>query len=174
MCWFYCDFRKKESQDLTNILGSLISQACIQSEVLPVDLKEAYQKSQSTFDRPSIQLLRQLLEGFAARFRVILLIDALDECATPEEAIDFICELQKTKSSLSLLLTSRDVSAMQGLNEFVHMKIEAHRREVSHDVKLFLDNRLKSDRGLQWLNKESHNSLREDIANRLIEKSAGM
>jgi hypothetical protein len=174
IAWFYCDFRKKETEDLINVLGCLISQSCTQSGIFPAALKDAYQKTHSTFDRPNLQLLHQLLETFAARFRLVLLIDGLDECAQPEQAIDFICDLQNSNIAISLLLTSRDVPTMQGLDEFVHVKIEAHQHEVSQDVKLYLDNRLTSDKRLQWLNQEPHSSLREDIANRLIERSAGM
>ncbi|KAK5059791.1 hypothetical protein LTR84_009674 [Exophiala bonariae] len=174
IAWFYCDFRKKETEELINVLGCLISQSCTQSGMFPPALKDAYQKTHSKSDKPNLQLLRQLLEIFAARFRLFLLIDGLDECAQPEQAIDFICDLQKSNIAINLLLTSRDVQTVQGLDEFVHVKIEAHQREVSQDVKLYLDNRLISDKRLQWLNKKSHDSLREDIANQLMERSAGM
>lgn len=174
MAIFYCDFRRKETQSLVNVMGSLVSQLCSQSGVFPTELEDAYEHTCNTHDRPSLQLLLQLLEDFAARSRVTLLIDALDECLQREEVAGFISELT-TNSSLRMLLTSRDEPELQsGLDKFVRMRIEAHLAEVSVDVKSYIDHRLMSEKKLQWLQKTPFDILREEIATQLIEKATGM
>lgn len=161
MAVFYCDFRRKETQNLVNVMGSLVSQLCSQSGVFPTDLEDAYQHTRNTHDRPSVQLLRQLLEDFAARSRVTLLIDALDECLQREEVAEFISELT-TKASLRMLLTSRDEPELQsGLDQFVRVRIEAHLVEVSVDIKSYIDHRLRSEKRLQWLQETPFDSLRK-------------
>ena len=170
---FYCDFRRKETQDLVNMIGSLVGQLCYQSGIFPIELEEAFQQVHNTVghQKPALQLLRQVLEDFASRSHVVLLIDALDECLQRQEAVDFISDLQKTRSSLSILITSRDDVEMQaGLYLFTHMRIEGHLVEVNQDVESYIKYRLWSERRLQWLN----DCVKDDIATLLIEKSAGM
>lgn len=170
---FYCDFRRKETQDLVNMIGSLVSQLCFQSGIFPIELEEAFQQVHNTVghQKPTLQLLRQILENFVQRSHVVILIDALDECLQRQEAVDFISGLQRTKSSPSILITSRDDVEMQaGLYMFTHMRIEGHLAEVNQDVESYIKHRLSSERRLQWLN----DSVKDDIASLLIEKSAGM
>jgi hypothetical protein len=173
MAIFYCDFRRKETQDLVNMVGSLVGQLCYQSGIFPPVLEDAFQQIHNTagHQKPTLHLLRQILEDFASRSHVILLIDALDECLQRQNAAEFISDLQTTKSSLSVLITSREEVEMQaGLYAFNHMRIEGHLAEVNVDVKSYINHRLSSERRLQWLN----DSVKDDIASLLIEKSAGM
>ncbi|KAF2187577.1 hypothetical protein K469DRAFT_517615, partial [Zopfia rhizophila CBS 207.26] len=86
VAYFYCDFTQSECQDPRNIIGSLVAQLCSQFPY-PQDLTIAYKASQSPGrkSRPRWDTLRYTLREFSKSRKVLLLIDALDECEKREE-----------------------------------------------------------------------------------------
>ncbi|KIX03893.1 uncharacterized protein Z518_07446 [Rhinocladiella mackenziei CBS 650.93] len=173
MAFCYCDFRRSETQDVVNMAGSLLSQLCSHTGFIPEELEEAFHQSQSggTTKRPTLSLIGRILEILAVESKVMLLVDALDECTQRQEAAAFLSDLQRTLPHTRVLVTSRDEPDIQaGLHSFTQVRIEDHLDEVNEDVQSYITRRLSSDRKLQWLN----SSVREDISSLLIEKSCGM
>ena len=174
LAFFYCDFRRPETQDLLNVVGSLVAQICSQRGIFPSVVEQAFDHSHNgpgQKKRPSLALLRELLDLSATQSNLTLLIDAIDECQQRQELFDFFSELQSSSTNIRVMLTSREEAEIQyGLHSFEHLRIEGHLTEVNNDVRAYIANRLASDRKLQWLN----DSVKDDIANLLMEKSAGM
>lgn len=59
--FFYCDFRRPETQDLLNILGSLVRQICSQLGLCSDELELAFNHSRYSHKRPTLALLKDLI-----------------------------------------------------------------------------------------------------------------
>jgi hypothetical protein len=82
MAYFYCDFTKPEFEDPVNIVGSLVAQLCSQQESFPEKLEVAFAHCSSGGQRrrATLAMLVEILVALAVKTKVILLVDALDEC----------------------------------------------------------------------------------------------
>ncbi|KIV95467.1 hypothetical protein PV10_03121 [Exophiala mesophila] len=175
LAFFYCDFRRPKSQDVANLLGSLVAQICSRTNTFPSLLEQAFDQSHSgppgQKKPPTLAVLQSCLESFAAQSDLILLVDAIDECQQRSDVFEFFAALRTSCSNVRVLLTSREEAEIEsGLHSFDHFRIEGHLNEVNDDVQAYVAHRLSSDRNLQWLN----DSIKDEIANQLMRKSAGM
>jgi hypothetical protein len=173
VAYFYCDFRKSESQSPVNVLGSLVAQLCAQSGWFSEDLKIEFDCSNSAGQRrrPSFFALRGALQSFSKEGRVILLIDALDECNKRNEVLEFISVVQEATENINILITSRDEPDIRAaLPTFARTRLENWSIEMNRDIRAYLNHRLERDPRLQWLAA----SVKIDIARSLDAKSAGM
>jgi hypothetical protein len=169
--FFYCDFRHRESQDPLNVLGSLVAQICSQMGSYPEELEVAYQHSRHSNKRPSVALLRDILCSLSVSRRLVLLVDAVDECENRRELLSSMTYLQTMSKNISVFLTSRhELDIQDALISFEHVRIENWTREVDEDIKTYIDLRLQTDPSLLRLKQ----SVREEIRERLHEKSSGM
>jgi hypothetical protein len=156
------------------VIGSLVAQLCSQFGWYPEELELAFDHSSNIAGqkrRPSFSVLRDTLLSFAGDNKIILLIDALDECGRRKDVLDFISNLKEATRYINILITSRDESDIQeALHSFTRLRIESRLNDMDRDIRYFINNRLQSDRKLQWLN----SSVKADIAGSLNTKSAGM
>jgi hypothetical protein len=125
--YFYCDFRRSESQDPITVIGSLVAQLCSQFGWYPEELELAFDHSSNIAGqkrRPSFSVLRDTLLSFAGDNKIILLIDALDECGRRKDVLDFISNLKEATRYINILITSRDESDIQeALHSFTRLRI---------------------------------------------------
>ncbi|KAJ9612465.1 hypothetical protein H2200_004062 [Cladophialophora chaetospira] len=174
VAYFYCDFRRNEAQEIVNIMGSLVAQVCSQTGAFPNELEQAYDQSNSSPGqqrRPSLSLLNSVLETIAERHDLVLLVDGLDECQQTQEACAFLSKLVASCRKIKILVTSRDNAETKAeLHSNPRVRLEGHMEEVTEDVNSYIRRRLSTNTQLQWLTE----SVKEDIASKLIEKSGGM
>ena len=172
--YFYCDFRKSELQEPVNVIGSLVAQLCSQVGRYPDELEIAYDRSSNMPGqrrRPSLSVLQHVLQVFAEKGKLILLVDAVDECNCRKDIIEFISSLTQTIQHVNILITSRDeLDIREAFHVFTRVRMENQLENMDGDIRNYIDSRLQSDPKLQWLNP----SIRATIASSLNARSAGM
>jgi hypothetical protein len=114
---------------------------------------------------------KQALQWFAEENKIILVIDAIDECEAREGLLGFIGILGNEMENISLLVTSRNESDIHDrLFSCERVTLESHLKEMDHDVGSYIENRLKSDQNLQWLDM----SIKTEIRCYMKRRSGGM
>ena len=100
MAYFYCDFRNEEKQNSHNIVLSIISQLCAQSNLCCDALSRVYLAHDKGAQKPSDDTLTKCLTEMLSlpiQGPIYLIIDALDECpnnsgmpTAREEVLDLV------------------------------------------------------------------------------------
>ena len=174
LAYFYCDFRSNEPQDPINIIGSLTSQLCSQLSCFPNELCSAFDSSMNNSGqrrRPHFSALKQTIEVLSSDRRIILLLDALDECEGKSDLLQFISALATDVPRISILVTSRDDPEVKSsLSLFPCVRLDNCLEEVDRDIQSYISYRLDTDPKLQWLNA----TVKADITQTLRSKSSGM
>lgn len=170
--YFYCDFARSESRASLNVAGSLVAQLCAQYSC-PESLIQAYRETMSSpgRGRPTWKTLEDCLLHFGKSRRILLLIDALDECDERNNILTLLSELCKGDNQISVLLSSRietDIEAV--LRGFSNLRLGAHQDEVNKDISSYIQHRLTRDKGLTKFSSE----VQHEIMEALNAKSAGM
>jgi hypothetical protein len=174
--FFYCDFRNRDTQSATNVIGALVSQICSQVGV-SAELENAFGSSKSRNapeKRPSYSLLRDVLISLTRTRRILLLVDAVDECEDRKNLLDFMVAIREASENLgniSILLTARnDADIVEKLVSFDRIRLENRKEELSQDISLYVKTRLDKDERLHWLKE----NVKNDIQMSLGSTSAGM
>ena len=156
-----------------NIIGSLVSQLCLQSGFFPPNLVSAYSRTVELPDqesRPTFSELKEALRAFAGRQKTLMLIDAVDESADREVLLDFIAELTDV-GPFNILFTSREEEDITSIfSAFPHLRLESQSDLMGQDIQAYVKHRLRFDRKLHWLN----DRVKDSVASELNAKSAGM
>ena len=107
----YLDHKDSKTQTRENLLGSLLKQLVQLRQYGAVSpaLREAYKSAKAIKANPSSKELRKLLQAELANYkRVVLVVDALDECVPSSRRDDLLADLRKLQEQkLSLMVTSR-------------------------------------------------------------------
>ena len=174
LAFFYCDFRKVESRDPLNVMGSIVAQLCSKLEWIPAELENYYEKATSVpgHDRKAdLSTLQQALTSIAQEHKVFVLIDALDECDSKENILTVIKDLERQKLRLNILLTSRNERDIQDeLQASTRLRIESRLSEMTEDINSYVTSRIDQDRRLRQLNI----TIRQNIKDVLNSRAKGM
>lgn len=113
IAFLYCNYRKHETQKAINLLSSVLKQLCASRSRIPESVKAIYEQHSRLGTRPSLDEISKSLHSVVqAQPRVIVIIDALDECreddGTRTRVLSEIRKLQ-SHSELKLMATSRDI-----------------------------------------------------------------
>ena len=103
LAYFYCDFRDEDKQNCRNLVVSIISQICTQSNLFCDVLSRIYLEHDEGAQKPSDETLTKCLMEMVSlpiQDPVYLILDALDECpnnsglpTAREEVLDLINDL---------------------------------------------------------------------------------
>jgi len=111
MAYFYCDFRNEDKQNYHNLLLSILSQLCAQSNLCCDIISRVYATHGNGTRKPGDDALTDCLNKMLSlpdQGPVYLIVDALDEC--PDNS-GLPVQLQEKKSSvlsrISLACTSQ-------------------------------------------------------------------
>ena len=128
-----------------------------------MELQTAFQGSEQASGArkpPSFSILRSTLQSLSRFQRITLLIDAIDECESRQDLLEFISDLEHSTRRISVLVTSRDeVDIKDALTSFKRVQIEHHVKKVDEDIKSYIEHRLSFDARLRKLQP----SLKENI-----------
>jgi hypothetical protein len=136
--YFYCDFRNDDKQSCRNILLSILSQLCGQSDPCCDILADIYSKHDNGTREPSDGTLTKCLTETLSRTAqgpVYIIIDALDECPnnsgmpTPrEEVLDLVKGLVELRiPNLRMCVTSRpEVDIQTTLEPLTSLRLSLH------------------------------------------------
>lgn len=173
VAYFYCEFNQLDHQHPSNVIGSLVAQLCAQLSV-PEMLLDAYRNSLMLTQRrrPTLELLQQTIMCLSKKHRVIILVDAVDECQDRHKILEVFRRLQSLDSgSPSILITSRvesDISDM--LQDFSRLDLTKCRSQMENDIRAYVNYRLSKESNFKKLS----SSTRAELQSALHEGCHGM
>ena len=152
------------------MVGSFISQVSILCPSTLEDLEGGFARR----ERPSVNDLEQNLVYQTARssLKVLLFVDAVNECKKTEPIIDSLLRLAKSASDVRVLFTSTDEDPL--IAELTRLKppkaTSVRMSALSADIDMFIEAKIKEKKNLQRLPPD----MREEIKDVLGRKSDGM
>lgn len=156
------------------MIGSLVAQICTKIGSVPEELQKIYEHSVASSgqpSRPTTEALTSAMKTLATEHKLILLLDALDECNKPSSAAEALVKLACKDSGINVFITSRDESNIrQYLASTSQLSISSHGLEISRDIRQYIEQRLDLEAGFRWL--KPH--FRSEIEDLLHAKSGGM
>ena len=138
VAYFYCDFRDKDKQNCRNLVLSVISQLCAQSDLCCDILSRVYLAHNKGERKPSDYTLTKCLTemlSLSVQLPIYLIFDALDECPnhsglpTPrEEALDLVRNLVGLRlPNLHICITSRpEIDIQSTLEPLTSLRVSLH------------------------------------------------
>jgi hypothetical protein len=130
------------------LLRSILDQLCFNAADVPDAMKRLYGVDSNAHPEPTLAQLRTTLEEVVKGFdNVYILIDALDECDSQEELLDWMNSLQSTAQGLHLLATSRPERIIEErMSSPSHVRISLSSQLLDDDIKTYVDQRVDSQR----------------------------
>ncbi|KAI4734701.1 hypothetical protein E4T50_14779 [Aureobasidium sp. EXF-12298] len=159
LLYFYFNFADIQKQTLENALRSLLWQLTSCTESSFREVEQLYESCKNGQCQPSTQSVTQKLETvLQAAGRVMIVLDALDECTTRRDLLQWLTETAaKDSSSIQIIATSRkeydiEVTFAKWLTDDVMLSIR--QLEVDKDIQSYVHHRIRSDPRLdRWGNK---------------------
>jgi hypothetical protein len=148
----YCDFRNPETQNIANILGSLLGQLCVQLELFPENLLDAYKSSteNNQGSGPTIEMISEAIQVLSTGQNVCLFIDAMDEAGDFKSLAKTLVSLRTPKSRIKTLVTSRnEVFIQRVFYDVRRISLEHHMIDIDEDIEQYVTARLIIDQDLE-------------------------
>jgi hypothetical protein len=168
---FYFDARESggASRKFETLLRSILNQLCCKQADIPDAMKRLYGVDGKEHPQPTLAQLRTTLEEVVKGFDdVYILIDALDECDSQAELLDWMKSLQSTTQGLHLLATSRPERIIEDrMSNFSHVRISLNSELLDDDIKTYVDERVEASDDLKLL-------MTEEMKKKLRVKGDGM
>jgi hypothetical protein len=176
--YVYFDYKKQKSQNLMNLLSSLLVQLLQSRASVCVKIKEIYEAHRQRGIQPStdnyVEMLKCQMQSIP---KVYLIIDALDECLDdpePHTLSNFLAACQKLPDNTHILFTSRPgIGFATKINPTCELEVVAN----SDDMRQYLDKSIDSHARLQVIigaELRHESSFRDHVLNSIVEKSKGM
>lgn len=162
LSYLYFSFSDRETQNIHNLLCSVIRQLCAGINEIPLCVRQLREKHEKVGSRPSADMLTEILDsiitGLGDQKDVFLVMDALDEFPAHVEQdisksakegqlshrrhlLDLIRKLNMKHSNLHMLVTSREeVDIRASLRAAVRLNVYD---SIVGDVKLFVERSVK-------------------------------
>ena len=164
MAYFYCDFRDEDKQDCRNLVLSIISQLCAQSNLCCDRLCRIYLAHDKGARKPSDETLTKCLTEMVSlpvQAPIYLILDALDECPnnsgmpTPrEEVLELVNDLVNLGlPKLHICVTSRpEIDIQTILEPLTSLCVSLHNQMgQKEDIVDFISSVVSSDKKMgRW------------------------
>jgi Cdc6-like AAA superfamily ATPase len=171
IAYLYCNFRRQQEQEPTDMLMSLLKQLIQERPSIPENIKSLYNLHKDKRTRPSLEeVLNELHSVIASYSRTFIIIDALDEYQVlnmdRKMLLSEIFKLQ-AKTGASLFATSRFIPEI--MKEF-EGSISLEIRASDEDVRKYLEGHIS------WLPSFvlRNLDLQEEIKTEIIKAVDGM
>ena len=179
MAHFYCDFRDEDKQNCHNVLLSILSQLCAQSDPCCEVLAQIYSAHDDGTCKPSHDTLAKCLTKMVSpldRGPVYLVIDALDECPnnsgmpTPrEEVLNLVKTLVELHlQNLHVCVTSRpEIDIQTTLEPLTPLQVSLHNQTgQKKDIIDYITSVVSSDTKMRRWREEDRNLVIETLSER--------
>lgn len=171
IAYLYCNFRRQDEQKAEKLLASLVRQLAQSRSFLPESVKSLHDKHKDNRTRPSFDEILGVLQSVAVTYsRVIIIVDALDECQASDgcraKLLSAIFGL-KAKCGANIFATSRFIPAIR--NKF-EGSIFLEIRASDKDVRSYLNAQMFRLPGFVGRSPE----LQEEIKSKIIQSVQGM
>ncbi|KAK6525843.1 hypothetical protein TWF281_010887 [Arthrobotrys megalospora] len=169
IAYIYCNFRRKDEQNIQNLLASLLKQLASGQPTLPAAVKGMYTDNIEKKRRPSRDDIVRVLESVCGEYeRSFIVVDALDECQTSNNCREiFLSKLFQfhSKCGTNVFVTSRMLPEItEKFENCGRLEVRAH----AEDVRKYLDTQI-SNSGVKRL--MNH---REEIKTEITRIADGM
>ena len=181
--YFYCDFRDDDKQNCRNLLLSILSQLCSESDSCCDMLAHIYSAHNNGTRKPSDGALTKCLSEMLLRTApgpVYLIFDALDECPnnsgmpTPrEEVLDLVKHLVGLRlPNLHVCVTSRpEIDIQTTLEPLTSLRVSLHNQTgQKKDIVDYVTSVVSSDTKMRRWREED----RKFVVETLSERADGM
>ena len=181
--YFYCDFRDKDKQNCRNLLLSIISQLCTQSNFCCNILSRIYLEHGEGARKPGDETLTRCLTELVSllvQVPVYIIVDALDECPnesglpTPrEEVLELVKNLVTLRvPSLHICVTSRpEIDIQSALEPLTSLRVSLHNESgQKKDIVDYIGSVVYSDTKMRRWREED----RRIVIETLTERANGM
>lgn len=200
--YHYCDYKNRERQKPSEIIGNLVKQLCLQNKRFLDAIKEYYASTKKSHipELPNANTLVDIIIQQAAHFRQILLvIDAMDECPNGKEVdkldrieteegdslrygpnfretlLEMIEKISKSPiGTIKFLVTSRaETDIQRAFQRKPQVFVEGEK--VTKDIALYVETVLQKyiEDDPDWLG-ENAGEMALKIKSALVEKANGM
>ena len=183
LAYFYCDFRDEFKQNCRNLVISIISQLCAQSNVCCDTISRLHLAHDNGTRKPSDETLTNCLTEMASlpvQGPIYIIVDALDECPnnsgmpTPrEEVLDLIENLVSLHlQNLHICVTSRpEIDIRTSLEPLAPLCMSLHDQSgQKKDITDYVSSVVHSDKKMRRWREED----RKLVIGTLSERSDGM
>lgn len=175
--YFYFDFNDISKQHVDKMLRSLVVQLSCTCPHVPEPLAILYKSCNKGSVQPYTNDIVEVLQALLKQYhQVYIVLDALDECESRSELLDWMGRLFKQNSDrLSLIITSRKI---KDLDDFVAKESGPENsfsipdQSVNEDICLFVKEILHSDQRFRRWHRQPE--VLEEIEERLINQAGGM
>ena len=181
--FFYCDFRDEDKQNCRNLVLSVISQLCAQSDICCDTLSRIYLAHDKGARKPSDETLTRCLAEMVSlpvKVPIYIVVDALDECPnntgmpTPrEEVLDLVKNLVSLRvPNLHICVTSRpEIDIQSALELLTSLRVSLHSQSGQEkDIVDYITSIVYSDTKIRRWREED----RELVIETLSERANGM
>ena len=179
IAYFYCDFRNEDKQNCRNLVLSIISQLCAQSNLCCDTLSRVYLAHDKGAQKPSDDTLAKCLTEMVSlpvQGPIYLIVDALDECPnnsglpTPrEEVLDLIDNLVGLRlPNLHICVTSRpEIDIQSVLEPLTTLRVSLHNQTgQKEDIVNYVSSVVYSDKKMRRWREEDRKLVIETLSER--------
>ncbi|KAI9766614.1 MAG: hypothetical protein M1840_006425 [Geoglossum simile] len=142
IAYLYCSFQQQHQQKPEDLLLSLLKQLVQKRASIPESVKTLYECHNRERTRPSLNEILEALKSVAAQYpRVLIIVDALDECSISDERQKFLSAIfdLQANTGANIFATSRINNNIAKLFE-VALSLRIHAED--EDIKSYLDGRM--------------------------------
>ncbi|KAI0271193.1 hypothetical protein BGY98DRAFT_1100336 [Russula aff. rugulosa BPL654] len=181
--YFYCDFRDEDKQNCRNLILSIISQLCAQSDICCDTLSLIYLEHFNGRRKPSDETLTRCLRKIISlpdQVPIYIIVDALDECSnesglpTPrEEVLELVKNLVGLCApNLHICVTSRpEIDIQSALGPLTTLHVSLHDQSgQKKDIVDYISSVVYSDTKMERWREED----RKLVIETLTERANGM
>jgi hypothetical protein len=167
-------FDHKQDFKPVEILRSILQHIVQRQEGgLSNEIRELHKKHTKSGRQPTLHELSEILQLEISDFsKIFIIIDALDECTTTDNApAKLLGELQNLQPKLRLMVTGRPF-AVKNLSLFpAYATLEVRARDL--DIEKFVRGRIQADESLRTY-ASGGNELEKPIIGTVVDKAKGM
>lgn len=177
LIYFFFDFADANRQALDQLVRSLATQLYSRCENSRKELDILFLSCEDGRQQPTSEsLFTTFLRMVNCVGKALIIIDALDECATRKDLLLWMENLTCSGcAGIRLLSTSRKEEDIEsGLRCWMHQGslVSIQQEPVNHDIRAYVHERLQNDYGLyRW---RSESSVLDEIETELMKKANGM
>ncbi|KAH0285392.1 purine and uridine phosphorylase, partial [Aureobasidium sp. EXF-3399] len=177
VAFHYFDVNGGDRRGLSQMLRSLLYQLSSKHPQARQTLQELYYDCDKGARKPTArQLSEQFVKILDQVAEVIVIVDALDECNSPDDVVSWLKELYQTdRKGLHLLVTSRKQGILNTTIEKWHEQDQLHAvrsSETNKDIANYIHARLSGSEEFERWN--PHKDLREHVEKAVLQRANGM
>ncbi|KAI9781186.1 MAG: hypothetical protein M1839_006294 [Geoglossum umbratile] len=142
IAYLYCNFRQQHQQKPEDLLSSLLKQLVQKRASMPENVKTLYEYHNRERTRPSFDEILEALKSVAAQYlRVLIIVDALDECSVSDERQKFLSAIfnLQAKTGANIFATSR---VNDNIAKLFEVALSLQIRAEDEDIKSYLDGQM--------------------------------